>query len=294
MNELEGRDPTAIAESSDLAGGPQTATEASTAAGAEDTPAASVGSGASAGEWPRNAIAEWTVTILLLLFGTTTLVQAFVIPTPSMEDTLLVGDHLLVDKLAYAPSGAISKYIMPYQEPKHGDIIVFRYPVDISVNYVKRVIGVPGDRIKIVNKQVYRNGVPLNEKSYVYYKTPYPDYYRDNFPSDPNVSLTESAREMLQNHVVNGEVVVPPDSYFAMGDNRDNSSDSRYWGFVPRANIVGKPLMIYWSYATDTQSLAGSSPRTLMTHFADLAQHFFTKTRWSRTLMLIHGNHSND
>ena len=130
----------------------------------------------------RNAIAEWTVTILLLLFGTTTLVQAFVIPTPSMEDTLLVGDHLLVDKLAYAPSGAISKYIMPYQEPKHGDIIVFRYPVDISTNYVKRVIGVPGDHIKIVNKQVYRNGVPLNEKSYVYYKTPYPDYYRDNFP----------------------------------------------------------------------------------------------------------------
>jgi signal peptidase I len=287
MNEMEGRDPTAIAESPDLAGGPQTATEDA----AHDVAA---GSGASAGEWPRNAIAEWTVTILLLLFGTTTLVQAFVIPTPSMEDTLLVGDHLLVDKLAYAPAGAISKYIMPYQEPKHGDIIVFRYPADISVNYVKRVIGVPGDRIKIVNKQVYRNGVPLNEKSYAYYKTPYPDYYRDNFPIDPNVSLTESAREMLQSHVVNGEVVVPPESYFAMGDNRDNSSDSRYWGFVPRGNIIGKPLMIYWSYATDTQSLAGSSPRTLMTHFADLAEHFFTKTRWSRTLMLIHGNHSND
>src|ERR1700726_197186 len=110
-------------------------------------------------EPPRGTIAEWTITILLLLFGTTTLVQAFVIPTGSMEDTLLIGDHLLVDKLAYAPSGPISKYILPYQEPKHGDIIVFRYPADISQTFVKRVIGVAGGRIKIINQQVYRNGV---------------------------------------------------------------------------------------------------------------------------------------
>jgi signal peptidase I len=243
-------------------------------------------------DW-RSSIAEWTVTILLLLFGTTMLVQAYVIPTPSMEDTLLVGDHLLVDKLAYAPAGPISKYILPYREPQRGDIIVFRYPLDISTNYVKRVIGIPGDHIKLVNKQVYRNGVALKEP-YVYYKVPYPDYYRDNFPNYPNVTLKDSARDMLQNHVVNGEVVVPPGCYFAMGDNRDNSSDSRYWGFVPRANIMGKPLLIYWSYDTDTQSLAGSSPQTLIRHFGDLAQHFFTRTRWRRTLMLIHGYHSND
>src|SRR5215467_6656166 len=112
---------------------------------------------------PRGTIAEWTVTILLLLFGTTTLVQAFVIPTGSMEDTLLIGDHLLVDKLAYAPSGPVSKYILPYQEPKHGDIIVFRYPIDISQTFVKRVIGLPGDRIKMVNQVVFRNGLRLNE-----------------------------------------------------------------------------------------------------------------------------------
>src|SRR5215475_718992 len=112
-------------------------------------------------EPPRGAIAEWAITILLLLFGTTTLVQAFVIPTGSMEDTLLIGDHLLVDKLAYAPAGPVSKYLLPYEEPKHGDIIVFRYPADITQTFVKRVIGVPGDHLKMVNRTVYRNGAPL-------------------------------------------------------------------------------------------------------------------------------------
>ena len=243
---------------------------------------------------PRGTIAEWAITILLLLFGTTTLVQAFVIPTGSMEDTLLIGDHLLVDKLAYAPPGAVSKYILPYREPKHGDIIVFRYPVDITQTFVKRVIGVSGDHIKIMNQQVYRNGKKLDEP-YVYHKAPYPDSYRDNFPSsEPNLMLSDPAREMLANNVVNGEVVVPADSFFAMGDNRDNSLDSRYWGFVPRGNIIGKPLIIYWSYDANTEMLAGSSVNTLTKHFIDLAEHFFTKTRWSRTFRLIHGYHSAD
>ena len=128
----------------------------------------------------RNGIAEWAVTILLLLFGTTTLVQAFVIPTGSMEDTLLIGDHLLVDKLAYSPSGALSRYLLPYEEPKHGDIIVFRYPGDISQTFVKRVIGVPGDHLKMINRNIYRNGVMLNEP-YVYHKFAY-EPSRDNFP----------------------------------------------------------------------------------------------------------------
>src|SRR5690348_15967924 len=133
-------------------------------------------------EQARNSIAEWAVTILLLLFGTTTLVQAFVIPTGSMEDTLLIGDHLLVDKLAYAPSGPASKYLLPYEHPKHGDIIVFRYPADISQSCVKRVIGVPGDQLKMINRIVYRNGIRLNEP-YVYHKFPY-DPGRYNFPAE--------------------------------------------------------------------------------------------------------------
>src|ERR1700745_2221768 len=130
---------------------------------------------------PRGTIAEWTVTILLLLFGTTTLVQAFVIPTGSMEDTLLIGDHLLVDKLAYAPAGPISKYILPYEEVKRGDIIVFRYPVDIKQTFVKRVMGVPGDHIRLENKNVILNGHKL-EEPYKVHKTEYIDSSRDNFP----------------------------------------------------------------------------------------------------------------
>jgi len=238
------------------------------------------------GDPPRGTIAEWTVTILLLLFGTTTLIQAFVIPTGSMEDTLLIGDHLLVDKLAYAPSGPVSRLLLPYSAVKRGDIIVFRYPVDIRQTFVKRVVGIPGDRIRIENKQVSINGVKVNEP-YKYHKTDYMDSYRDNFPGDPNVQLYEPADVMLREHVKTGEIVVPDKAYFAMGDNRDSSLDSRYWGFVPRDNIIGKPLIIYWSYDAPTEHLA--SPTIGFDHLKDLAFNFFRKTRWKRTFMLIRG-----
>ena len=234
----------------------------------------------------RGTIAEWTVTILLLLFGTTTLVQAFVIPTGSMEDTLLVGDHLLVDKLTYAPAGPVSKYILPYRDVKRGDIIVFRYPVDIRQTFVKRVVGVPGDRIRLDNKQLYRNGVKIDE-SFKFHKSDMIDPYRDVFPGQPDFHAMERGRDMLEKHVLNGELVVPPNSYFAMGDNRDNSLDSRYWGFVPRENIIGKPLIIYWSYNTTTDRLA--DPTIGLDHILDLAQNFFVKTRWNRTFRLIRG-----
>jgi signal peptidase I len=226
------------------------------------------------------------ITILLLLFLTTMLVQAFVIPTGSMEDTLLIGDHLLVDKMAYAPTGPVSKYILPYHEPKRGDIIVFRYPTDIQQTFVKRCMGVPGDHIRIVNKQVYINGHELVEP-YKYNKTDYLEDYRDNFPSEPNVTLEPGAIKMLENNVVNGEVVVPPNSYFAMGDNRDSSWDSRFWGSVPRQNIIGKPLIIYWSYDRPSEQL--NTNAISLRQILDLATHFFSKTRWKRTFQLIHG-----
>ena len=232
----------------------------------------------------RNFIHEWTLNILILLFGTTTLVQAFIVPTPSMDTTVMVGDHLLVDKLSYAPAGSISRYFLPYTEPKRGDVIVFRYPMDISQNYVKRVMGVPGDHIRLVNKVVYLNGKPLTEP-YAQHIFPNPDPYRDNFPTEPDGPVYDRAKQMLAEHVQNGELVVPPDSYFAMGDNRDNSLDSRYWGFVPRENIIGKPLLIFWSYDAPTADLVGYSAD----HFIDLAKNFFFKTRWDRELKLVRG-----
>lgn len=235
---------------------------------------------------PRSVIAEWTVTIILLLFGTTTLVQAYVIPTGSMENSLLVGDHLLVDKLAYAPAGATSRHLLPYDGVQRGDVIVFRYPVDIRQTFVKRAIGIPGDRLRLVDKQLVLNGKPVDEP-YVYHSTDYLDSYRDNFPGDPSGQVPQAALDMLRNHVAGGVVVVPPGFYFAMGDNRDSSLDSRYWGFVPRDNIIGKPVIIYWSYDAPTEALADPSIR--INHLIDLILHFPTKTRWWRTFRLVRG-----
>ncbi len=240
--------------------------------------------GVKGAEPPRGFVAEWTVTIILLLFGTTTLVQAFVIPTGSMEDTLLVGDHLLVDKLAFAPGGSVTASLLPYENVHRGDIIVFRYPIDIKQTFVKRVMGVPGDRIRLENKKVFLNGHLLDEP-YVVHKLDYIDSYRDNFPSDPNTPLYPPAQVMLEHDVKNGEVIVPPGHFFAMGDNRDQSLDSRYWGFVPRENIIGKPLIIYWSYNATTEEL--SNPAVSISHLFDIATHLFTKTRWNREMRLI-------
>ncbi|HEV3199507.1 MAG TPA: signal peptidase I [Bryobacteraceae bacterium] len=234
----------------------------------------------------RGFIAEWTVTIILLLFATTTLVQAFVIPSASMESSLLIGDHVLVDKLLFAPSGPVSKRLLPYRDVRRGDIIVFRYPIDISQDYVKRAIGIPGDHIRLVNKQLMLNGHLVNEP-YVQHIFPGTEPYRDNFPSAPGPSSPPPVVDMLQNHVVDGEVVVPPGYIFAMGDNRDDSADSRYWGFVPRENIVGTPVVIYWSFEAPTQDL--TNPNIGIDHIVDVIAHFFTKTRWKRTFKLIRG-----
>ena len=241
----------------------------------------------------KNFVNEWSLNILILLFGTTTLVQAFIVPTPSMDSTVMVGDHMIVDKLAYAPAGSFSRLFLPYTEVRRGDIIVFRYPVDIRQNYVKRVIGIPGDHIRIVDKAVHVNGIALNEP-YTQHMYPGPEPYRDNFPSEPPTEMyrrmtdgsvmLERARKMLA-YAENGELVIPPEFYFAMGDNRDNSLDSRYWGLVPRENIIGKPLLIFWSYDAPTEALVGYSAE----HFLDLAANFFTKTRWERTLRLVRG-----
>jgi signal peptidase I len=235
-------------------------------------------------EEARNFIADWAVVVLMYLFGTTVLLQAFVVPTGSMTSTLLIGDHLIVDKLTYAPAGEYTGKLLPYSDVRRGDVIVFRYPLDLRETYVKRAIGVPGDRIRFENKQLILNGVRVHEP-YLRVLPEQRSRYLNNFPADPDIAIEPRAQAMLS-HVVNGEIVVPPGQYLALGDNRDESADSRFWGFVPRENIVGKPLLIWWSYDAPTERL---NDRNLISldHIADLGLHFFSKTRWDRTFRIV-------
>jgi len=229
----------------------------------------------------RSSVTEWAVTILLYLFATTTLVQAYVVPTGSMEKNLLIGDHMLVDRLAYSDPGPLGRHILPYRDVERGDIIAFLYPEDIRQTYVKRVIGLPGDRIHLENGRVVRNGRRLVEP-YTQHTATFANAYRDNFPAAPDMFITPRGRDMLEHHLRDGEVVVPPGMIFAMGDNRENSADSRYWGFVPREYVVGKPLLVYWSYDAPTADLE----EWTVNHVVDVAQHFFTRTRWNRMLFV--------
>jgi signal peptidase I len=208
--------------------------------------------------WPLAWIAVSAISILPLIF-----VQPFLVPTAGMENTLLPGDRILVQRF-------------PKPKPVRGMIIVFVYPMDRSQNYVKRIVGVPGDRIRIVNKYLYVNDMKLDEP-YKVHQTEYIDPYRDNFPSKPNIRIFPGAVDMLQNHVVNGEVVVPEGELFVLGDNRDNSADSRYWGFVDSGDLLGKPFLIYDSRATQPRFLIGGIWAELRAVFVSLAP-----VRWSR------------
>jgi signal peptidase I len=201
---------------------------------------------------PRFArrLAYIATTAVLFLAASATVVRAYVIPTPSMEPTLVPGDHLIVDRLA--------------RTPQSQQLVVFRYPLNPSQIFIKRVIGLPGDHIRIVNKHVIRNDRELRE-DYTKFTASTTDSYRDNFPGTPGYPLPASAREMLANDVRQGAIVVPAGALFVMGDNRDASLDSRYFGFVPLSNVIGRPLFVYWSYDAS-------------------ARH----TRWDRTLFWPH------
>lgn len=236
-----------------------------------------------------NAITEWVFNFLILIFATGSIAQPFVIPSASMESTLMTGDHVLVDKLAYAPSGSLSRNLLPYEGIQRADIVVFRYPVDERQMYVKRVIGLPGDRIHVENGRVWRNGSELKERyvQHIFTGAGFaPNPYRDNFPNATPLpgELSPGGERMIECCVAKGELTVPPEAYFVMGDNRDNSLDSRYWGFVPRANIVGKPVLVWWSYEASGEALTDF---VNVRHVLDLATHFFTKTRWDRTMRVV-------
>jgi signal peptidase I len=228
-----------------------------------------------------------TSVVVVALFILTFIVQPFRIPSESMEHTLLVGDFLLVNKTAYAPSG-IWQWVLPYHRIRRGDIVVFHFPPDPGLHVVKRVIGLPGDHIRLENAQVWVNGVAIPEP-YATYEPAYADDFRDNFPtelySDPGVS-PQWWMEMRRD-IQNSELVVPAGDYFVLGDNRNFSSDSRYWGFVTQDHIVGRPFIIYFSLrepsATDVADLADdrlgqkSSPLDRVENFA----------RWDRFMRVV-------
>jgi signal peptidase I len=230
----------------------------------------------------RHPVTDWTVQILILLFGFSSVGWTYVVPTGSMEKTVLVGDHMIVDRLVYAEPGPISRHLLPYSSVKRGDIIVFAYPLDPAKAYVKRAIGLPGDRVHIVDKVVYVNGRPLHEP-YKQVAAFSRSRYADNFPTHVDAQIYPRGRAMLEQYVHDGELVVPPGYYFAMGDNRDNSDDSRFWGLVPHENLIGKPVLIFWSYDATTEQLNSR------THWLYAALHFFTKTRWDRTMRIVRG-----
>jgi signal peptidase I len=249
-------------------------------------------------ETPLEALASICSVLVVGLFVLTMLAQNYLIPSGSMEKTLLVGDHLLVDRITFSPPAKWFP-LVHYREPRRGDIVVFIKPVpdmydaDGKPEYltlVKRLVGAPGDHIHLRNGVVILNGVaqPLPPDGRM---LPTADAdFLDEFPSEPppvDRGATEAWSVDFPSHVENGDIVVPPGKYFMMGDNRHNSLDSRYWGFVPRENIIGRPLFNYWSFETPDNQYERTGIGNTIAWIGHVAIHFFTDTRWKRTFHVV-------
>jgi signal peptidase I len=255
-----------------------------------DSQLAATGAAAQGRASVRDLIESLLVTVLLALFGTTFVVQAFKIPSQSMEPTLLVGDHLLVNKFIFGGRGHWYDAVLPYRDVRRGDIIVFKFPFQDHPHYVKRVVGMPGDRLKLVDEKLYVNGQRV-EEPFAYHDAGAPyDPFLFNFPpSNPDELFSNMQPEWaneISSHIAGGELVVPPGRYFAMGDNRDHSWDSRYWGFVDRDAIMGRPLAIYWSLASpeDSDQSGAAAPTSLV----DTLLQWPGRLRWNRMLHTVH------
>lgn len=241
-------------------------------------------------ETPMEFISSMAVVLVTGLFIITFNLQAFEIPSSSMERTLLIGDHVFVDRVTFAPKTS-GMPLVRYREIHHGDIVVFLSPETPGLYVVKRIIGVPGDRIHLRDGIVYVNGVAQTEP-YVIHVQDNRDPYRDNFPEVPasqsGIRVSPDWPLLVGTLKKGDDLVIPPDSFFGMGDNRDVSYDSRYWGFIPRENVIGRPLFIYWSFETPPDQYQ----RTALSERADFIKtiviHFFDRTRWSRMLRLVH------
>jgi signal peptidase I len=211
------------------------------------------------------------IAVILALFIRTFVVQAFKIPTGSMERNLLIGDHLLVNKFVFGPADSrAERLLLPLRAVRRRDIVVFKYPEDPERDFIKRVIGLPGESIQVRAKQVYINGQPLDEP-YVHFEVP------------PVALLDRNEVTSFDVREEYGPVTVPSGQYFVMGDNRDNSQDSRYWGFLPREYIKGKALVVYWSYEAEGADYAENQDvGQRVGGIFSVMTHFFTRTRWDR------------
>lgn len=207
---------------------------------------------------------------IVALFVTTYVVHPMTVPTPSMEPTILVGDRLLIDKFTYRNDFHSPLALTPSHRIQRGDVVVFKFPEQPEILYVKRAIGLPGETLEIRNKSVYINGQPIEEPYKVH--------------SDPRVHRSGSSNFLsFDNQRDNfGPVKIPENSYFMMGDNRDDSADSRYFGFLERELIVGRPLVVFWSYEDDSDAYLRTSLTEMLTLYAERVIYFFTRTRWSR------------
>ncbi len=241
-----------------------------------------------AGETPLEFLTSMALVLVTGLFIITFNLQAFEIPSSSMENTLLIGDHVFVDRVTVAPPSSWAGKIMPYRDIKDDDIIVFLSPSEAGLFVVKRIMGVPGDHIHLRDGVVYRNGKALDEP-YVVRGGSYGPY-RDNFPSIPPSEYNQVTPEWtneLPKNLQGGDVVVPPGNYFAMGDNRDVSYDSRFWGFIPRANIIGRPIFVYWSFNTPAHQYEKKLMSERIGFLFHVVLHFFDETRWKRTFHFV-------
>jgi signal peptidase I len=230
-------------------------------------------------EYRKSTLREYfesiVIAVILALFIRTFVVQAFKIPTGSMENNLLIGDHLLVNKFVLAPTESrVERSILPIGAIRRGDVIVFKYPEDPDRDFIKRVIGLPGETVELREKKVYVNGKALDE--------PYAHYLQ---PAAEESALHEVTSSDVRERY--GPVTVPANQYFVMGDNRDNSQDSRYWGFLPRANVKGRALLIYWSYEAERGDYEEEGAGAVVKDLASVFTHFFTRTRWDRMLHQI-------
>jgi signal peptidase I len=220
----------------------------------------------------REYLESIVVAVILALFIRTFVVQAFKIPTGSMEQNLLIGDHLLVNKVIYSPSwGALEDKILAKKPIERGHVVVFKFPEEPTRDFIKRVIGLPGETVEVRNKQVLINGKPLDEP-YVHFQQP------PLRPDDPEYGLRDESRGDNW-----GPAVVPQGSLFVMGDNRDNSRDSRYWNYLPESYVKGRALLVYWSYEASRQEYQ----RTGYLEWLKDTLSAFGKTRWSRFFHLI-------